>query len=78
MHDKTTVYFSSIKASALIGSRSAGTAEAVRGGFGYDHNFSPRLFVSTFKDYEYDKFQNLDLRFVAGGGFGFHAGTLCG
>ena len=73
MHDKTTVYFNSIKASALIGSRSAGTAEAVRGGFGYDHNFSPRLFVSTFNDHEYDKFQNLDLRFVAGGGFGFHA-----
>lgn len=73
MHDKATVYFNSIKASALIGSRSAGTAEAVRGGFGYDHNFSPRLFVSTFNDYEYDKFQNLDLRFVAGSGFGFHA-----
>ena len=72
-HDKTTVYFNSIKASALISGKSAGTAEAVRGGLGYDHNFSPRLFVSTFNDYEYDKFQNLDLRFVAGGGFGFHA-----
>ncbi len=72
-HDKTTLYFNSIKASALISGKSAETAEAVRGGFGYDHNFSPRLFVSTFNDYEFDKFQNLDLRFVAGGGFGFHA-----
>jgi hypothetical protein len=29
--------------------------------------------VNVFNDYEYDKFQNLDLRFVIGGGFGFHA-----
>ena len=26
-----------------------------------------------FNDYEYDRFQNLDLRFVLGGGLGFHA-----
>ena len=29
--------------------------------------------MNVFNDYEYDKFQNLDLRFVLGGGFGFHA-----
>ena len=40
---------------------------------GYDHNLTPRLFVNVFNDYEYDKFQNLDLRFVLGGGLGFHA-----
>ena len=34
---------------------------------------TPRLFVNVFNDYEYDKFQNLDLRFVLGGGLGFHA-----
>lgn len=33
----------------------------------------PRLFVNVIDDYEYDRFQNLDLRFVLGGGFGFHA-----
>jgi len=71
--DKTSVYFSTIKASALVNSQSASTAEAVRGGLGYDHNVSPRLFVNVFNDWEYDKFQNLDLRFVIGGGFGFHA-----
>jgi putative salt-induced outer membrane protein YdiY len=71
--DKTSVYFNSIEASALVDGKSASTAQAVRAGIGYDHNFSPRLFVNTFNDYEYDKFQSLDLRVVIGGGFGFHA-----
>ena len=31
------------------------------------------MFASVFNNYEYDKFQNLDLRFLLGGGFGFHA-----
>ena len=70
--DKTSIYFNAIKASALIDGRTAGTAQAIRGGIAYDHNISPRLFVNVFNDYEYDRFQNLDLRFVAGGGFGFH------
>jgi hypothetical protein len=29
--------------------------------------------VNGFNDYEYDRFQNLDLRFVLGGGFGYIA-----
>lgn len=72
-NDKTSVYFNTIDASALVNGQSAQTAEAVRGGIGYDHNLNPRLFVNTFNDWEFDKFQNLDLRFVAGGGLGFHA-----
>jgi putative salt-induced outer membrane protein YdiY len=71
--DKTSIYFSAIKASALANGKNADTAQAVRGGLGYDHNLTPRLFVNVFNDYEYDKFQNLDLRFVLGGGLGFHA-----
>ncbi|MCZ2146166.1 MAG: DUF481 domain-containing protein [Bryobacterales bacterium] len=71
--DKTSIYFNAIKASALVNGRAAGTAQAVRGGLSYDHNVSPRLFLNAFNDYEYDKFQNLDLRFVIGGGLGFHA-----
>jgi putative salt-induced outer membrane protein YdiY len=69
--DKTTVYFSAIKASALVSGAHADTAQAVRGGWGYNHNVSSRLFVNTFNDYEYDRFQNLDLRFVLGGGLGY-------
>lgn len=71
--DKTSLYFNSIKASALSNGRNADTAEAIRGGVGYDHNLKPRLFANVFNDYEYDRFQNLDLRFVLGGGLGFHA-----
>ncbi|MBZ5725289.1 MAG: DUF481 domain-containing protein [Acidobacteriia bacterium] len=71
--DKTSLYFNTIKASAVVGGKSAETAEAVRGGVAYSHNVSPRLFLNAFNDYEYDRFQNLDLRFVLGGGLGLHA-----
>jgi putative salt-induced outer membrane protein YdiY len=71
--DKTNLYFNTIKASALINNRSAGTAEAIRGGWGYSRNLSPKLFANTFNDWEYDKFQNLDLRAVFGGGLGYKA-----
>ena len=71
--DKMSLYFNTIKASALVNGKSSSTASAVRGGLGYDHNLNPRLFVNVFNDYEYDKFQNLDLRFVLGGGLGLHA-----
>ena len=71
--DKTSLYFNAIKASALANGKTSETAQAVRGGLGYDHNISPRMFVNVFNDYEYDKFQNLDLRFVLGGGLGYHA-----
>ena len=71
--DKTVVYFNSIKASALANGKNSNTAQAVRGGLAYDHNLNPKLFLNTFNDYEYDRFQNLDLRFVLGGGLGYHA-----
>jgi putative salt-induced outer membrane protein len=70
--DKMTVYFNSIKASAFSSGKNSNTAQAARGGLSYDHNLGARFFSNVFNDYEYDKFQNLDLRFVLGGGFGFH------
>ncbi len=71
-NDKTSLYFSLIKASARIDNESKDTAQAVRGGIGYSHNVTPRFFFNVFNDYEYDRFQNLDLRFVIGGGAGYH------
>ena len=71
--DKTSLYFNIIKASAMANGKNSGTAQAVRGGLAYDHNVGARLFVNVFNDYEYDRFQDLDLRFVLGGGFGLHA-----
>lgn len=69
--DKTTAYFNFIRSSATINGTSAATAQAVRGGWGYNRNLGPKLFVTTFNDYEYDRFQNLDLRIVLGGGLGY-------
>ncbi len=73
-NDKTTLYFNEIYSTATVNRISSETAQAVRGGWAYNRDFDgPRLFVNVFNDYEYDRFQNLDLRFVAGGGLGFHA-----
>ncbi len=71
--DKITLQFNEIYATALVSGKSAATAQAVRGGVDYNRNFGPRLFVDVFNQYEYDKFQDLDLRVVLGGGFGFNA-----
>jgi len=71
--DKTSFYFNAIKASALVDGHHAETAQAVRGGLAYNHNFAQRVFASVFNDYEYDRFQDLNLRFVAGGGLGYQA-----
>ena len=71
--DKTVAYFNQIYASALTASGSQVTAEALRGGVSYNKNATSKLFVNVFNDYEYDRFQNLDLRFVLGGGLGYNA-----
>lgn len=72
--DKTSVYFTQIYAKGKpAGGVTAKTAEAVRGGWSYNRKFNPRLFVNTFNDYEYDAFQGLDFRLVAGAGLGYQA-----
>jgi putative salt-induced outer membrane protein YdiY len=71
--DKATVYFHSIRASAFVNQASGLTALAVRGGWAYNRNLRPRLFANIFNDYEYDRFQNLDLRTVLGSGLGYKA-----
>ncbi len=69
--DKTSIHFNAIQASAQVNNVSANTAKAIRGGWAYEHNVLSRLFVNTFNDYEFDRFQNLDLRVVLGGGAGY-------
>jgi putative salt-induced outer membrane protein YdiY len=71
--DKMSAYFNQVYSRATIEGETQDTARAVRGGWGYLRNFNPRLFVSGFNDYEFDRFQNLDLRFVIGGGLGYTA-----
>ncbi len=68
---RTTLYFNSIRSSATVNDINEDTAEAVRGGWAYNRNLSKRIFVNLFNDYEYDKFQALDLRVVLGAGLGY-------
>lgn len=37
-----------------------------------DRNLSKRIFIYGINAYEYDKFLDLNLRMIAGGGFGYH------
>jgi putative salt-induced outer membrane protein YdiY len=68
---RTTAYFNSIRSSATVNGVSARTASAIRGGWAYNRNLTKRLFFNGFNDYEYDRFQSLDLRVVLGAGLGY-------
>jgi uncharacterized protein DUF481 len=72
---RTTAYFNSIRSTATVNGVNAQTAQAIRGGWGYNRNVRPKIFGTMFNDYEYDKFQSLDLRVVVGGGAGYQIWT---
>jgi putative salt-induced outer membrane protein YdiY len=67
--DKTTLYLSTLY------SRTTGvtTANTDTGGLRYDHNLNKRTFVFVTGDFSSNALQNLDLREILGGGFGWHA-----
>lgn len=71
--DKLSLYAASLFARNSTTGVSITTAEAIRGGARYDRNINARLFGFVLTDLERDKFQQLDLRSVFGGGLGFHA-----
>src|SRR3984957_1655082 len=68
---RTTAYFNSITSSATVNGVNAQTARAVRGGWAYNRNLTKKIFANIFNDYEYDKFQSLDLGVTFGGGAGY-------
>ncbi len=70
--DAIKLYFNSIFARQSTTGESLATANAIRGGSRYELDVSEKLFTFGFVDLEYDKFQDLDLRNVIGGGFGYH------
>jgi putative salt-induced outer membrane protein len=70
--DKITTYFTSLYSKNKTGGVTVLGADADRGGIRYDVNFAGRNFAFGSTDLEYDKFQNLDLRGVFGGGIGRH------
>jgi putative salt-induced outer membrane protein YdiY len=71
--DKISLYFATLYAKNNTTGESLITASSVRGGIRYDFNLSDRVFAFGLSDIEYDKFQQLDLRLVLGGGLGYHA-----
>jgi hypothetical protein len=72
---RMTAYFNSISSRATINGVDEQTARAIRGGWAYSRNVTKKLFVNVFNDYEYDRFQSLDLRVVLGGGLGYDVWT---
>ena len=70
--DKISVYTTAIYSDSTVDDVTSTTAHAIRGGIRGDLNVSDRLFVFGFTDFEYDEFQDLNLRNVVGGGLGYH------
>ncbi len=48
--DKTSLYFNQIYSTATIDGETATSAQALRGGWAYNRNLSPRLFMNLFND----------------------------
>ena len=71
--NKIIAHFNQIYGTARIDGITAANASAIRGGWALNEDVNPRLFVNVFNDYEHDRFQDLDLRVVVGGGPGWNA-----
>ncbi|HEY9127068.1 MAG TPA: DUF481 domain-containing protein [Acidobacteriaceae bacterium] len=71
LHDKTSLYFNEIF--THDGLANATTANNIGAGARYDHNLNPKIFAYGAGDFFEDQLQELDLRAILGGGFGWHA-----
>lgn len=69
--DKSSLYLSTLY--THDGIQNATTANTTTSGLRYDHNISPKIFVFGTTDFATNALQDLDLRTVVGGGFGWHA-----
>ena len=72
LNDKITLYASSIDTKNDLATPST-VANLNQGGFRYDRNLNPKLFVFGAGDFMSNALQYLDLRQVYTGGFGYHA-----
>ena len=70
--DKISVYTTAIYATDDSTPPERTTAHAIRGGVRGDLNVSDKVFGFALTDFEYDQFQNLNLRNTIGGGFGYY------
>jgi putative salt-induced outer membrane protein len=72
LHDKTTIYLTSIDTKNDLATPST-VANLITSGLRYDRNVSAKLFGFVGADFMSNQLQNLDLRGAYGGGLGFHA-----
>jgi len=72
-NDKTTLYAASIYSRDSTDGEDRTTANTIRGGVRYDRNINEKFFGYGFSDLEHNGLQDLTLRFVIGGGLGYHA-----
>jgi len=70
--DKTALYVNTLYSENANAVPST-SANSTGGGIRYDHNVNPRLFVFGSGDFLNNALQDLDLRSIVGGGFGWHA-----
>ena len=71
--DKITAHFNELWARSLANNVYSVTASNIIGGWEYNRNLNPKVFLSTLNEYDHDRFQDLDLRAVFGGGVGWNA-----
>jgi putative salt-induced outer membrane protein len=69
--DKTSLYYNTLYTHDGIAGTT--TANQTNAGLRYDHNLNPKMFLFTTGDFATNALQELDLRTVLGGGFGWHA-----
>lgn len=72
LNDKTTLYVNTLYSTNANATPST-SANTTAGGLRYDHNLNPRLFAFGSGDFSSNALQDLDLRSIIGGGFGWHA-----
>ncbi|MGD0831512.1 MAG: DUF481 domain-containing protein [Terracidiphilus sp.] len=70
--DKTFLYVNTLYSENANAVPST-SANSTAGGARYDHNVNPKLFAFGSGDFSANALQDLDLRSILGGGFGWHA-----
>ena len=70
--DKASGFLNSIYSRSKTNGVDLTTANAVHAGLRFDFNLSDKIFAFVFTDFDRDRFQQLNLRNVLGGGLGYH------
>jgi putative salt-induced outer membrane protein YdiY len=70
--NKGSAYINSLYSKSNTNGVDLTTASAIHAGLRFDFNVSDKTFAFGFTDFDHDRFQDLNLRNVLGGGLGYH------